>query len=83
MKNPAYFFHKGIFNPRLLKSKGLWRYTQERAVFDVLLRVKDFTKLNKKQQSKLIAFIKKKFSDDSSMLEHYNKEFGVPMELML
>lgn len=82
MKNPAYFFHKGIFNPRLIKAKGLWRYTQDRAAFDLLFRVKDFTKLNKKQQNKVINFINKKFKDDYIMLEHYNKEYKVPKELI-
>jgi hypothetical protein len=84
MQNPAYFTHYGFFRKKLLsdgKTSTFEHYKQERIAFTILQRVKSITKLNQKLQKQALAYIKLKFSSDDILMNHFNKEYGVPLEL--
>ena len=84
MQKPAYFSHCGFFKKKILrdgKTTTFEHYKQQRIAFTLLQRVKSITKLNHKLQKQALAYIKLKFSDDDIMMNHFNKEYGVPLHL--
>jgi len=81
MKSSTFFLNKANFKPRYLAKMG-GRYKQDRIVFDLLLRVKDFTKLNSKLQKQVINFLKKSDLLDCMTIPYYNREYKVPLELL-
>lgn len=72
--NIQLYFKKGSYTP---SSK------QDKMDFNLMMKFGSFNKLNKKQKRRVITYIKNYFLDDLYMIEHYHKEYGIPMEMML
>lgn len=81
MKSSTFFLNKTNFNPRYLAKMG-GRYKQDRIVFDLLLKVKDFTKLNSKLQKQVIDFLKKSNLLDEITIPYYFKNYKIPLNLL-
>lgn len=83
--NPAYFCHEKVFKKCSIRGTHTFTYyMQDRIAFDILMRVKDFSKLNNKLKKKVVGWIKSNVSiNDDIVRDHYNKEYNIPLDIML